>query len=92
MVLLLSVLIILKLDEQLVEVTNVPGTYSLEATSKAEEVALSMLKEGDLVINRWYIRTPKGSNCFLNYWLSEKRCGCGYAAAAWAECAAVGRL
>ena len=41
----------MKLDGQVVEVIDVPGTYSLEPTSKAEEVAVNMLKEGDLVIN-----------------------------------------
>ena len=30
---------------------DVPGTYDLEATSKAEEIALEMLKDGDVVIN-----------------------------------------
>lgn len=34
-----------------VEVLDVPGTYSLEPTSKAEEVALEMLEQGDLIIN-----------------------------------------
>lgn len=33
------------------ELIDVPGTYSLEPTSKAEEVAQSMLQEGDVVIN-----------------------------------------
>lgn len=33
------------------ELIDVPGTYSLEATSKAEEVARTMLHEGDIVIN-----------------------------------------
>ncbi|MGB4720682.1 MAG: FeoB small GTPase domain-containing protein, partial [Bacillota bacterium] len=37
------------------EVIDVPGTYSLEATSKAEEVAVDMLDgmldEGDIVVN-----------------------------------------
>ena len=41
----------MKLDDQTVEVIDVPGTYSLEPTSKAEEVAVNMLKEGDLVID-----------------------------------------
>jgi len=41
----------MKLDGQMVEVIDVPGIYSLEPTSKAEEVAVSMLKEGDMVIN-----------------------------------------
>ncbi|MCG2676366.1 GTP-binding protein, partial [bacterium] len=33
-----------------VEVIDVPGAYTLEPTSRAEEVAVEMLKEGDLVI------------------------------------------
>jgi ferrous iron transport protein B len=37
-------------DEK-IEIIDVPGTYSLEPTSKAEEVAVEMLKEGDIVIN-----------------------------------------
>ena len=37
-------------DEQAV-VIDVPGTYSLEPTSKAEEVALEMLQGGDVVVN-----------------------------------------
>ena len=41
----------MKFDDQLVEVIDVPGTYSLEPTSRAEDVTLSMLKEGDLVID-----------------------------------------
>jgi len=41
----------LKLDEEQVEIIDVPGSYTLEPVSKAEEVAVEMLKEGDLVIN-----------------------------------------
>lgn len=41
----------LNLGAERAEVIDVPGTYSLEATSKAEQVAVEMLKEGDLVIN-----------------------------------------
>jgi ferrous iron transport protein B len=33
------------------EIIDVPGTYSLSPTTKAEEVASEMLKEGDIVIN-----------------------------------------
>jgi ferrous iron transport protein B len=33
------------------EVIDVPGTYTLEPTSKAEEVAVEMLKKGDIIIN-----------------------------------------
>ncbi|MDD5060048.1 MAG: FeoB small GTPase domain-containing protein, partial [Candidatus Omnitrophica bacterium] len=35
----------LGLDSQKVEVIDLPGTYSLDPTSKAEEVAVSLLKE-----------------------------------------------
>jgi ferrous iron transport protein B len=33
------------------ELIDIPGTYSLEPTSKAEEVARKMLQSGDIVIN-----------------------------------------
>jgi small GTP-binding protein len=35
----------LKIGEERVEVIDLPGTYSFEPTSKAEEVAISLLKE-----------------------------------------------
>ena len=41
----------MKLGAEEVEVIDVPGTYTLEPTSKAEEVAAEMLLEGDVVIN-----------------------------------------
>ena len=41
----------MKLGEDRVEVVDVPGTYSLEPTNKAEEVACELLGTGDLVIN-----------------------------------------
>jgi ferrous iron transport protein B len=41
----------LKLGEEHAEIIDVPGTYTLEPTSKAEEVAAEMLKEGDLIVN-----------------------------------------
>jgi ferrous iron transport protein B len=41
----------MKLGEERVEVIDVPGTYTLEPTTKAEEVALQMLGTGDMVIN-----------------------------------------
>jgi len=40
-----------RLNEKRAEVIDVPGAYSLEPTSKAEEVAVRMLEEGDAVIN-----------------------------------------
>jgi ferrous iron transport protein B len=41
----------LNLGEERAELIDVPGNYTLEPSSKAEEVAVEMLKEGDLVIN-----------------------------------------
>ncbi len=41
----------MKLDDRLVEVIDVPGTYTLEPTSKAEEVAVRMLEVGGVVVN-----------------------------------------
>jgi len=42
---------LMKLGGEKVEVIDVPGTYTLETTSEAEEVALRMLDSGDVVIN-----------------------------------------
>lgn len=33
------------------EVIDVPGTYTLEPTCKAEEIAVEMIKDGDIIIN-----------------------------------------
>ncbi len=41
----------MKLGEETVEVIDVPGSYTLEPTSEAEEVALRMLNTGDVVVN-----------------------------------------
>jgi len=41
----------LRLGEERAELIDVPGTYTLEPSSKAEEVAVQMLRDGDLVIN-----------------------------------------
>jgi ferrous iron transport protein B len=40
-----------KLGEEKLEVIDVPGTYTLEPASEAEEIALRMLKNGDVIIN-----------------------------------------
>ncbi len=40
-----------KIGEETPLMIDVPGTYTLEPTSKAEEVAVEMLKHGDVVIN-----------------------------------------
>ena len=39
------------IDNEKVTIIDVPGTYAVNATSKAEEVAVGMLEKGDLVIN-----------------------------------------
>jgi len=41
----------MKLGDGQVEVIDVPGTYTLEPTCEAEEVALRMLDSGDVVVN-----------------------------------------
>ncbi|MBL7125071.1 MAG: ferrous iron transporter B [Dehalococcoidales bacterium] len=41
----------MKLGEETDEVIDVPGTYTLEPTSEAEEIALQLLNTGDIVIN-----------------------------------------
>jgi len=41
----------LKLGDETVMIVDVPGTYTLEPTCKAEDVACRMVKEGGLVIN-----------------------------------------
>jgi len=41
----------MKLGEEETEVVDVPGTYTLEPASEAEEIALKMLNTGDMVIN-----------------------------------------
>jgi len=42
---------LLRMSGQQVEVVDVPGTYTLEPASKAEEVAVQMLEQGDVVID-----------------------------------------
>ncbi len=41
----------MKTGEDRIEIIDVPGTYSLEPTSRAEEIAVEMLKTGNLIIN-----------------------------------------
>jgi ferrous iron transport protein B len=40
-----------KIGDGQVEIIDVPGAYSLEPTSKAEEVAVDMIAEGDIIVN-----------------------------------------
>jgi len=41
----------MNLGGEAVEIIDAPGTYSLEATNKAEEVAVSLLDRADLIVN-----------------------------------------
>ncbi len=41
----------MKVGERACRVIDVPGTYMLEPTSRAEEVAVEMLKDDDIVVN-----------------------------------------
>ncbi len=41
----------MRLDREVVEIIDAPGTYSLKASNKAEEVAAKMFEQADLVIN-----------------------------------------
>ncbi|MFC2067009.1 FeoB small GTPase domain-containing protein [Chloroflexota bacterium] len=42
---------LMKLGEESVEVIDVPGTYTLDSGSEAEEIAAKMLGTGDVIIN-----------------------------------------
>lgn len=61
----------MKLDKKLVEIIDVPGTYNLEPTSKAEKIATEILKSGDLVINVVDV-TNLERNLYLTLQLLEK--------------------
>ena len=41
----------LRIDGGSAEVVDVPGTYSLEPTSPAEEVAVEMIQKADVIVN-----------------------------------------
>lgn len=41
----------MKIEGEKIDVIDVPGTYTLEPTSRAEEIAVKMLGNGDTVIN-----------------------------------------
>ena len=61
----------MQLKGKSVEIIDVPGTYSLEPTNKAEEVAVGMLEKGDLVINV-VDATNLERNLNLTYQLMER--------------------
>lgn len=62
----------MKLGEDQVEVIDVPGSYTLEPTCEAEEVALRMLDSGDVVINV-VNATNLERNLYLTLQLLEKK-------------------
>jgi len=61
-----------KIGKKKVDVIDVPGTYTLEPTSRAEEVAVEMLKDGDIVINI-VDATNLERNLYLTLQLLEKK-------------------
>jgi len=61
----------MKLGEDIADVIDVPGAYTLEPTSEAEEVARKMLDTGDVVINV-VNATNLERNLYLTLQLLEK--------------------
>ncbi len=61
----------MRLGEDVVDVIDVPGAYTLEPTSEAEEVARKMLDTGDVVINV-VNATNLERNLYLTLQLLEK--------------------
>ncbi|MFH1507183.1 MAG: ferrous iron transporter B [Candidatus Omnitrophota bacterium] len=61
----------LKIGDEKAMVMDAPGTYNLGPSSKAEEVAVEMLKDGDLVINI-IDATNLERNLYLSLQLLEK--------------------
>jgi len=62
----------MKVGDEQAEVIDVPGTYTLEPTCKAEEVAAQMLEEGNLVVNV-VDATNLERNLYLTLQLLERR-------------------
>ncbi len=61
----------MKLGDETAEVIDVPGTYTLEPTSQAEEIASEMLAGGDVVVNV-VNATNLERNLYLTLQLLEK--------------------
>ncbi len=61
----------MRLEDKKVEIIDAPGTYSLEPSNRAEEVAVEMLKDADVVINV-VDSTNLERNLFLTLGLLEK--------------------
>ncbi|WP_287031746.1 ferrous iron transporter B, partial [Methylobacterium sp. CG08_land_8_20_14_0_20_71_15] len=62
----------MKIGKKKADVIDVPGTYTLEPTTRAEEVAVEMLKDGDVVINI-VDATNLERNLYLTLQLLEKK-------------------
>ncbi|MGA1868723.1 MAG: FeoB small GTPase domain-containing protein [bacterium] len=62
----------MKYLDKLVEVIDVPGTYSLNPSSDAERVALKLVPEGDLIINV-IDATNLERNLYLTFQLIEQQ-------------------
>ena len=62
----------MRLDNERFEIIDAPGTYSLQSTNKAEEVALKVLEKADIVINV-INSTNLERNLFLTLELIEKK-------------------
>lgn len=65
----------LKFGEEEIEVIDLPGTYSIEPASKAEEVAVSLLKEnapGEFIVINIIDSTNLERNLFLTLQLIEE--------------------
>jgi ferrous iron transport protein B len=61
----------MKVGDEIAEVIDVPGTYTLDPTCEAEEVALRMLQLGDVVVNV-VDATNLERNLFLTLQLLER--------------------
>jgi ferrous iron transport protein B len=62
----------MKVGQQRPMVIDVPGTYTLEPTNKTEEVAVQMLKDGDVVIINVVDATNLERNLYLTLQLLER--------------------
>lgn len=62
----------MKIGEHMADVVDVPGTYTLEPTCEAEEVAARMLESGDVIINV-VNATSLERNLYLTLQLLERK-------------------
>jgi ferrous iron transport protein B len=62
----------MKIDDQIVEVVDAPGIYSLEPSIPAEEVAVKMLDDADIIVNV-IDATNLERNLYLTMELTETR-------------------